>query len=69
MTGARDQQPALDSDQAAVLGRLVAAFGAEQVTVTAVQPRERPDPDPARHAAPAWQAALCEEASCTSTCS
>ncbi len=55
---------ALDADLAAVLRRLVAAFGATQVTVTWIQPTDRPDPYPAR----AWQAALLEEPPCTSTC-
>jgi hypothetical protein len=63
-------RPALEPDQAAALRRLLAAFGAEQVTVTCVQPTSRPDPNPNPATAPAraWQATLLEEAPCTSTC-
>ena len=60
-------RPALDPDQAAALHRLRAAFGAEQVTVTDLQPTSQPDQDPAPTQAPA-QATLLEEASRTSTC-
>jgi aspartate-semialdehyde dehydrogenase len=55
-------RPALDRDQAAALGPLMAAFGVEQVTVTDVQPTSQPDQDPALTQAPA-QASLLEEAS------
>jgi hypothetical protein len=48
--------PALDLDQAAALRRLVAAFGAEQVTVTHLQPIE-PAPAPNRRAGMAGDAA------------
>jgi len=54
--------PALDRDQAAPLRHLMAAFGAEQVTVTDLQPTSQPDQDPALTQAPA-QATLLEEAS------
>jgi hypothetical protein len=54
--------PALDLDQAAALRRLRAAFGAEQVTVTDVQPTSQPNKDPALTQAPA-QATLLQEAS------
>jgi hypothetical protein len=36
------QQAALDSDQAAALRHLVAAFSVEQITVTAVQASQSP---------------------------
>jgi hypothetical protein len=52
-------RPALDLDQAAALRRLRAAFGAEQVAVTDMQPTEPLDSNPP----PAWQATLLEEAS------
>ena len=55
-------RPALDRDQAAAMHRLRAAFGAEQVTVTDLQPTSQPDQDPALTQAPA-QATLLEEAS------
>ena len=62
MARPHDHRLALDPDQAAALRRLVAAFGAEQVTVTDVQPTSQPDEDPALTQAPA-QATLLEEAS------
>jgi hypothetical protein len=58
----------LDGDQAAALGRLRAAFGTTQVTVTDLEPTSRPDPGPATTAAAATHPTLLEEASCTSTC-
>ncbi len=61
MAGPQRHDPALDPDQQAALQALRALFGAEQVTVTNIQPAKRPDP--------AWQATLYEEASCISTCS
>ncbi len=67
MASPADHDPALDHDQQTALQALRAVFGAEQVTVTDVQPTRRPDP--ALHADPAWQARLYEEASCTSICS
>jgi hypothetical protein len=56
----------LDGDQAAALGRLRAAFGTTQVTVTSVHPTSQPTPDPAPTASA--PPTLLEEASCTSTC-
>jgi aspartate-semialdehyde dehydrogenase len=53
---------ALDPDQAAALHRLVAAFGAEQVTVTTVQAIESAGHDLTPTTTPA-QASLLEEAS------
>jgi len=61
-TRSTHDRPALDRDQAAALHHLRAAFGAEQVTVTDVQPTSQPDQDPALTQAPA-QASLLEEAS------
>jgi hypothetical protein len=58
----------LDGDQAAALGRLRAAFGTTQVTVTSIQPTSQPTPDPAPTATAAAPPTLLEEASCTSTC-
>jgi hypothetical protein len=52
----------LDPDQAAALHCLVAAFGIEQITVTAIQGTEPPDQNPAAIQAPA-QASLLGEAS------
>jgi hypothetical protein len=52
----------LDPDQAAALHRLVAAFGSEQVTVTAVQASQSARQDLTSTTAPA-QASLLEEAS------
>ena len=57
-----DHRAGLDPDQAAALRHLVVAFGAEQVTVTAIQPIMSPDQDPAAIQTPA-QASLLEEAS------
>jgi hypothetical protein len=57
---------ALDPDQAAALHHLVAAFGAEQVTVTAIQVTAPAGQD--RTPTAPLQASLLEEASCTSTC-
>jgi hypothetical protein len=69
MTHSRHQRPGLDAAQAAALGRLVAAFGAAQVTVTSIEPTSPPAPDPAPiRAAAATHPTLLEEASCTSTC-
>jgi hypothetical protein len=56
----------LDPDQAAALRHLVAAFGAEQVTVTAIQVTAPAGQD--RTPTAPLQASLLEEASCTSTC-
>jgi hypothetical protein len=53
---------ALDPDQAAALHRLVAAFGAEQVTVTVIQATESARHDLTPTTTPA-QASLLEEAS------
>jgi hypothetical protein len=63
-------RPALEPDLAAALRCLVAAFGAEQVSVTSIRPTDRPDPNPGPAATPAraWQATLLEEAPCSSTC-
>jgi hypothetical protein len=52
----------LDPDQAAALHRLVAAFGVEQVTVTAVQASQSARQDLTSTTAPA-HASLLEEAS------
>jgi hypothetical protein len=52
---------ALDLDQAAVMRRLVAAFGVEHVTVTDIQPIEPTEPAPTEGLA--WQATLLEEPS------
>ena len=52
---------ALDLDQAVALHALQMVFGAEQITVTTIQPMEPTEPDPTQ--APAWQATLLEEAS------
>jgi hypothetical protein len=64
------RRPVLEPDLAAALRRLVAAFGAEQVTVACVQRTSRPNPTSGRAATPAraWQATLLEEAPCSSTC-
>jgi hypothetical protein len=66
----RMRRPALEPDLVAALRRMVAAFGAEQVSVTGVQPTSRPNPNPGRAATPAraWQATLLEETPCSSTC-
>jgi hypothetical protein len=53
---------ALDPDQAAALHHLVAAFGAEQVTVTAIQAIDSAGHDLTLTTTPA-QASLLEEAS------
>jgi hypothetical protein len=53
---------ALDPGQAAALHRLVAAFGVEQVTVTAIQGTEPAGPDLTPTTPPA-QASLLEEPS------
>jgi hypothetical protein len=63
MTRPTHDGPALDPDQAAALRRLRAAFGAEQVTVTDLQPTSQDDQDSAPTPAPAWQPTLVEEAS------
>ena len=49
----------LDGGQAAILRRLVAAFGAGQVTAAAVQPTSQPDPATSA-SAPGWQPMLGE---------
>ena len=61
MARSTHDRPALDLDQAAALRRLRAAFGAEPVTVTDLQPTSQPDQDPAPNRAPA-QTTLLEEA-------
>ena len=55
-------QATLDPDQATALHHLVAAFGVEQVTVTAVQASQSARHDLTSTTAPA-QASLLEEAS------
>jgi hypothetical protein len=49
MARSTHDRPALGRDQAAALRHLLAAFGAEQGTVTDVQPTSQPDQDPAPH--------------------
>jgi hypothetical protein len=61
-------RPALEADLAAALRRLVAAFGAEQVSVTWAQPTSQPNPDLGATQVEAWQATLLEETPCSSTC-
>ena len=62
-------RPTLEPDLAAALRRLMATFGATQVTVTCIQRTSRPNPTPHPAATPAraWQATLLEETPCSST--